>query len=119
MKTSNKILTTAFAAYLLFTVANTAAFIRDYSAVKNDADSLIAQLARTRIHVLVVEHGRFDVRRHGPYSQSLWFPDGFDPEGIRIRSDTLLISGAPTGYAVLPDLESFLLNGKPQPIRNI
>lgn len=117
MKTSNKILVSAFAAYLLFTAVSTAAFLRDYSKTKRGAEPLAAQLAGTRIHVLVTEHDGFDVNRRTVKYQVVGFLEKFDPESIRISNDTLYISGPQAGYADLPDLQSFLLNGVPQPIR--
>ena len=103
MKTSNKILSTAFAAYLLFTAGNSAAILKEYKRAEASGKALITQLEKTSIHVLSVEGG-------------FWSP--FDPETtpLRICGDTLYISGTSYGYVTLPDLKSFLRNGKPQPI---
>ena len=92
MKTSNKILSTAFAAYLLFTAGNSAAILKEYKYI---------QASRGR-----------------KSSQTLGFWSPFDPETtpLRICGDTLYISGTSYGYVTLPDLKSFLRNGKPQPI---
>ena len=112
MKTSNKILSTAFAAYLLFTAGNSAAILKEYKA-------LITQLEKTSIHVLSVEGDNYiQASRGRKSSQTLGFWSPFDPETtpLRICGDTLYISGTSYGYVTLPDLKSFLRNGKPQPI---
>ena len=55
MKTSNKILSTAFAAYLLFTAGNSAAILKEYKRAEASGKALITQLEKTSIHVLSVE----------------------------------------------------------------
>ena len=101
MKTSNKILSTAFAAYLLFTAGNSAAILKEYKRAEASGKALITQASRGR-----------------KSSQTLGFWSPFDPETtpLRICGDTLYISGTSYGYVTLPDLKSFLRNGKPQPI---
>ena len=54
MKTSNKILSTAFAAYLLFTAGNSAAILKEYKRAEASGKALITQLEKTSIHVLSV-----------------------------------------------------------------
>ena len=44
MKTSNKILSTAFAAYLLFTAGNSAAILKEYKRAEASGKALITQL---------------------------------------------------------------------------
>ena len=47
MKTSNKILSTAFAAYLLFTAGNSAAILKEYKRAEASGKALITQLEKT------------------------------------------------------------------------
>ena len=106
MKTSNKILSTAFAAYLLFTAGNSAAILKEYKRAEASG-------------VLSVEGDNYiQASRGRKSSQTLGFWSPFDPETtpLRICGDTLYISGTSYGYVTLPDLKSFLRNGKPQPI---
>ena len=120
MKTSNKILSTAFAAYLLFTAGNSAAILKEYKRAEASGKALITQLEKTSIHVLSVEGDNYiQASRGRKSSQTLGFWSPFDPETtpLRICGDTLYISGTSYGYVTLPDLKSFLRNGKPQPIR--
>lgn len=49
MKTSNKILSTAFAAYLLFTAGNSAAILKEYKRAEASGKALITQLEKTSI----------------------------------------------------------------------
>lgn len=119
MKTSNKILSTAFAAYLLFTAGNSAAILKEYKRAEASGKALITQLEKTSIHVLSVEGDNYiQASRGRKSSQTLGFWSPFDPETtpLRICGDTLYISGTSYGYVTLPDLKSFLRNGKPQPI---
>lgn len=53
MKTSNKILLTAFSVYLLLTAASLIGFKRNYNSIKEEATSLLRQLEQHRIHTLV------------------------------------------------------------------
>lgn len=118
MKTSNKILSTAFAAYLLFTAGNSAAILKEYKRAEASGKALITQLEKTSIHVLSVEGDNYiQASRGRKSSQTLGFWSPFDPETtpLRICGDTLYISGTSYGYVTLPDLKSFLRNGKPQP----
>ena len=117
MKTSNKILSTAFAAYLLFTAGNSAAILKEYKRAEASGKALITQLEKTSIHVLSVEGDNYiQASRGRKSSQTLGFWSPFDPETtpLRICGDTLYISGTSYGYVTLPDLKSFLR--KPQPI---
>lgn len=117
MKTSNKILSTAFAAYLLFTAGNSAAILKEYKRAEASGKALITQLEKTSIHVLSVEGDNYiQASRGRKSSQTLGFWSPFDPETtpLRICGDTLYISGTSYGYVTLPDLKSFLRNGKPQ-----
>ena len=119
MKTSNKILSTAFAAHLLTTAATTAASLTEDQPADASGQALITQLEKPSIHVLSVEGDNYiQASRGRKSSQTLGFWSPFDPETtpLRICGDTLYISGTSYGYVTLPDLKSFLRNGKPQPI---
>lgn len=96
MKTSNKILSTAFAAYLLFTAGNSAAILKEYKRAEASGKALITQLEKTSIHVLSVEGDNYiQASRGRKSSQTLGFWSPFDPETtpLRICGDTLYISG--------------------------
>ena len=108
MKTSNKILSTAFAAYLLFTAGNSAAILKEYKRAEASGKALITQLEKTSIHVLSVEGDNYiQASRGRKSSQTLGFWSPFDPETtpLRICGDTLYISGTSYGYVTLPDLK--------------
>ena len=101
MKTSNKILSTAFAAYLLFTAGNSAAILKEYKRAEASGKALITQLEKTSIHVLSVEGDNYiQASRGRKSSQTLGFWSPFDPETtpLRICGDTLYISGTSYGY---------------------
>lgn len=100
MKTSNKILSTAFAAYLLFTAGNSAAILKEYKRAEASGKALITQLEKTSIHVLSVEGDNYiQASRGRKSSQTLGFWSPFDPETtpLRICGDTLYISGTSYG----------------------
>lgn len=74
MKTSNKILSTAFAAYLLFTAGNSAAVLKEYKRAEASGKALITQLEKTSIHVLSVEGDNYiQASRGRKSSQTLGF----------------------------------------------
>ena len=74
MKTSNKILSTAFAAYLLFTAGNSAAILKEYKRAEASGKALITQLEKTSIHVLSVEGDNYiQASRGRKSSQTLGF----------------------------------------------
>jgi len=56
MKTSNKILSTAFAAYLLFTAGNSAAILKEYKRAEASGKALIT--AHINLHLLSLSSQR-------------------------------------------------------------
>lgn len=120
MKTSYKILLTAFSAYLLFTIADTILIYRNYEAAKDDIETVFRQLEQIKVQVLIVESERHFVAEIGNRKdkQTLYFHQWgtFNPEGIRFSNDTLYLQNPPQGNAYLPHLKSFFLNGEPQSI---
>lgn len=118
MKTSNKILLAALGAFLLFTAVDTARFVRHSRAAQPELRKTVAQLERTPIHTLVVEgENRISLLRNRKDRQSFGLDAPFTSETARISHDTLYLKGSHmNGYAELPFAQSFLLNGRPQPI---
>ncbi|WP_289110065.1 hypothetical protein [uncultured Alistipes sp.] len=116
MKTSNKILVTAFSVYLLLTAASLIGFKRNYNSIKEEATSLLRQLEQHRIHTLVNTGERYiSVRKTKGPRQFIGWWEPFDPKSIRISNDTLYIDNRWV-YVYLPYLETYLKNGQPVPI---
>lgn len=114
MKTSNKILAAALAAYLLFTIVNTTGYVREYNAVKDAAATLLTKLEQIPIHTLVTTGDRsFRVTNSDYTTIGFWEP--VDPNSIRISNDTLYLAD-PEGYINLPHLKTHLRNGVPIPV---
>lgn len=114
MKTSNKILVGALAAYLLFTIVNTTGYVREYNTVKDIAATLLTKLEQIPIHTLVTTGDRSFTVTNSDYT-TIGFWEPVDTNGIRISNDTLYLAD-PEGYINLPHLKTHLRNGVPIPV---
>lgn len=114
MKTSNKILVTAFAAYLLYTIVSITVYVCQNNTARKETKTFFTRLEQTRIRTLIVTNGG-SLTSRGYKKQALVLEAPFDAKRIRISGDTLYISGYPAIYGDLPYLENFVLDGTQQP----
>lgn len=116
MKTSNKILVGALAAYLLLTVVDTACYVREHNAVEEAATDFFEQLEKTPIHTLATTGERpFRVSAGNGPKMVIGSWERFDADCIRIAGDTLYLTD-PRGYVRLPEVKTHLRNGVPIPV---
>ena len=122
MRTSNKILITSLAAFLIFATVSTVQFHRNSIVEKREQRALFTQLEQNQIRTLVI-NGKPDkisvAKDRGSVQknrQDIGLDTSLNPETIRISGDTLYINAHSFGYVTLPYLESYLLNGQPQPL---